>query len=74
MGQAVSAVKDAAVKQNQEAERTANDALTALQDLAKLQVQLFKSEVRSVSALHFLVSESGLTSCVTTSSETTRTP
>lgn len=46
MGQAASAIKDAAVKQNQDAEKTANDSLTALQDIAKLQVQLFRSTVR----------------------------
>ncbi|KAK4034406.1 tyrosine phosphatase protein [Parachaetomium inaequale] len=45
MGQSISAIKDAAVKQNQEAEKTANDSLTALQDLAKLQVQLFRAQV-----------------------------
>lgn len=48
MGQSVSAIREEAKKQNEEAEKMANDSLTALQDIAKLQVQLFKAQVTSV--------------------------
>jgi hypothetical protein len=51
MGQSISAVREAAVQQNKELEKTANDSLTALQDLAKLQVELFKAQVTSVSTI-----------------------
>lgn len=45
MGQTASAVKEAAKQQSEEAEKTANDSLTALQDLAKTQVKLFRETV-----------------------------
>ncbi|KAK4460751.1 tyrosine phosphatase protein [Cladorrhinum samala] len=45
MGQSVSAVMKAAMLQNEEAEKMANDALTALHDVAKLQNQLFRSQL-----------------------------
>lgn len=46
MGQAVSAVRDEAKKESDQAEKTANDALNSLQDLAKTQVKLFTEEVK----------------------------
>ena len=48
MGQSVSAVMKAAMLQNEEAEKMANDALTALHDVAKLQNQLFRSQLALV--------------------------
>ncbi|KAF4444512.1 tyrosine phosphatase protein [Fusarium austroafricanum] len=45
MGQAISDIKATAAKQNPEAERRANDSLTGLYDLAKIQNQLFLSTV-----------------------------
>ncbi|MCJ1465437.1 hypothetical protein MMC07_004055 [Pseudocyphellaria aurata] len=47
MGQAVSAVREVAKQQGDQAERTANDALNSLQDLAKTQVKLFTGEVKN---------------------------
>ena len=42
----MSAVRDEAKKESDQAEKTANDALNSLQDLAKLQVKLFTEEVK----------------------------
>lgn len=46
MGQSISAVRDEAKKESAEAEKTANDALNSLQDLAKLQIKLFIEQVK----------------------------
>ena len=46
MGQAVSAVREEAKRGGEQAEKTANDALNSLQDLAKPQLKLFTEEVK----------------------------